>query len=90
MHRFSTATANLYAAYIPGLADRGAIEAGRHADLVLWDRARIKSQADFTNPHKPSVGVVAAFVNGVPLILGGELVNSNASPGRHLKGAWAR
>ena len=90
MHRFSTATAKLFAAYIPDLAERGVIEVGYKADLVLWDRAKIKSQADFANPDKPSSGVVAAFVNGVPLILGSELVNSNASPGRHLKGAWAK
>ena len=89
MYRFSTGTARLFAPYIPGLAKRGAIEVGYAADLVLWDRAKIKSRADFEHPLEPSSGVVAAFVNGVPQILDGQPVNGAAPSGRHLKGVWA-
>jgi len=89
MYRFSTAVAKQFSPYIPGLEKRGAIKVGYAADLVLWDRAKIKSKADFAHPLEPSTGVVAAFVNGVPEILNGELVNSNVSPGLHLKGVWA-
>jgi N-acyl-D-aspartate/D-glutamate deacylase len=89
MYRFSTATAEKFSPYIPGLHKRGAIKVGYAADLVLWDRAKIKSRADFAHPLEPSSGVVAAFVNGVPEILNGQVTNVNLSPGRHLKGAWA-
>jgi N-acyl-D-amino-acid deacylase len=90
MHRFSTATAELYAPHIPGLAKRGAIRVGYEADLVLWDRAKIKSRADYTHPLEPSTGVVAAFVNGVPQILDGQPVAAAAASGMHLKGVRAR
>lgn len=89
IYRFSTAVARQFSPFIPGLEKRGAIKVGYAADLVLWDRSKIKSRADFANPLAPSTGVVAAFVNGVPEILDGQLVNSNVSPGRHLKGVWA-
>lgn len=89
MYRLSTATAQKFSPYIPALANRGAIKVGYAADLVLWDRAKIKSRADFAHPLEPSSGVVAAFVNGVPEILNGQATNVNLSPGRHLKGAWA-
>ncbi len=61
MHRFSTATARQFAPYIPGLADRGSIEVGYAADLVLWDRARLKSRADYEHPLEPSSGVRGGF-----------------------------
>ena len=90
MHRFSTAAAKQFAPYIPGLANRGVVEVGYAADLVLWDRAKIRSRADFEHPLEPSSGVVAAFVNGVPQILDGHPVSPVVASGRHLKGVWAR
>lgn len=89
IRRFSTTVAQQFAPYIPDLAKRGEIKVGYAADLVLWDRNKIKSNADFTNPHKPSSGVVAVFVNGVPVILDGRPV-PDVAPGKHLKGAWAK
>jgi len=90
LHRFSTATARMFAVHIPDLTNRGVIQVGYAADLVLWNRAEIKSRASFANPLEPSMGVVAAFVNGVPQILDGEPVEVKVPSGRHLKGVWAR
>ncbi|HEX5221418.1 MAG TPA: hypothetical protein VFZ59_17780 [Verrucomicrobiae bacterium] len=90
IYRFSTLVAKRFSAHIPALADRGSIEVGKAADLVLWDREKIKSRASFADPLAPSSGVVAAFVNGVPVVLNGESVTGRASPGRHLKGVWAQ
>jgi N-acyl-D-aspartate/D-glutamate deacylase len=90
MYRFSTATAQRFSPYIPDLRRRGVIEIGSAADLVLWKRDTIKSNADFDHPLEPSTGVVAAFVNGVPQILDEHPVNIEASSGRHLKGVWAQ
>ena len=89
MYRFSTLAAKQFAPYIPDLTNRGEIKVGYAADLVLWDRDKIKSNADFENPRRASSGVVAAFVNGVPVILNGDIVKG-VSPGRHLKGNWAK
>lgn len=47
-----------------GLEDRGLIEPGAHADLVLFDPARIRDVADFSEPQRPAEGIHAVWVNG--------------------------
>lgn len=88
IHRFSWLAARQFAPFIPGLEKRGRIEVGYVADLVLWDRDRIKSNATFANPRKPSSGVVAVLVNGVSVVMEGSVV-ADAAPGKHLKGNHA-
>ena len=90
MYRFTTLTAKQFDPYLPDLKNRGSIEVGKFADLVLWNRAEIRSRADYAHPLAPSLGVVAAFVNGVPQILDGRPVLDAVASGRHLKGAWSK
>jgi len=90
MYRFSTGTAIQFLPYIPGLAKRGAIKVGFYADLILWDRKKIKSEATYASPFVPSSGVIAAFVNGVPEILDGKILKMDTPPGWHLKGVWSK
>lgn len=47
-----------------GLAGRGLIEPGSQADLVLFDPARIRDVADFSEPQRPAEGIEAVWVNG--------------------------
>jgi N-acyl-D-amino-acid deacylase len=47
-----------------GIVDRGAIEAGRAADLVLFDADRVIDRATYENPHAPSLGIEKVWVNG--------------------------
>lgn len=47
-----------------GLKDRGLIEPGAHADLVLFDPQRIRDVADFSDPQRPAEGIHAVWVNG--------------------------
>lgn len=47
-----------------GLADRGRIENGMAADLVLFDPDFIKDTADFSNPVQAATGITAVWVNG--------------------------
>jgi len=56
-----------------GLCDRGYLEAGRKADIVVIDLARYRPLADFTNPTALSEGVVHAVVNGRFAIRDGEM-----------------
>jgi N-acyl-D-amino-acid deacylase len=46
------------------LVDRGAIRTGYHADLVLFDAARVMDQATFPEPAKLSTGIEKVWVNG--------------------------
>ncbi len=47
-----------------GLANRGLIREGFHADLVLFDPATIRDNATYANPIQPSSGINAVWVNG--------------------------
>lgn len=47
-----------------GIADRGELRVGAHADLVVFDAATIGDRATWTEPVAPPVGIRAVFVNG--------------------------
>jgi len=49
-----------------GLADRGTIEVGNYADLVLFDPDRIDDRATFERPRQACDGIVGVWVNGEP------------------------
>ena len=66
-----------------GLADRGAIRAGAHADIVLFDPDRIADEADFGAPTRAARGIYQVIVNGKQVWRGGEW--TGAKPGRILR-----
>ncbi len=47
-----------------GLLDRGRIEPGRFADLVLFDAQGIRDTATYDDPKREAIGVKAVVVNG--------------------------
>ena len=47
-----------------GIADRGRLAIGHHADLVVFDPATIADCATWAEPLLPPIGVRAVFVNG--------------------------
>lgn len=54
------------------MPDRGLLEPGKVADVVVFDLARLRDTAEFTDPHQLAEGVVHLFVGGEAAILGGE------------------
>lgn len=66
-----------------GLADRGVVEGGRVADLVVFDPAIVCDTATFEAPKRLAVGVEHVIVNGVPVLRNGE--PTGALPGRGLR-----
>lgn len=48
-----------------GLDDRGRLEVGAAADLVLFDPIKIKDAATFSQPQQLAEGIEAVWVNGV-------------------------
>jgi N-acyl-D-aspartate/D-glutamate deacylase len=48
-----------------GLTQRGEVQVGYHADLVLFDPARVRDAASFEKPQQPADGIDAVWVNGV-------------------------
>jgi N-acyl-D-aspartate/D-glutamate deacylase len=59
IHKMTGMPANRF-----GLAKRGMIREGYHADLVLFDAERIRDTATFVDPVCPAVGIVCVWVNG--------------------------
>lgn len=66
------------------IRDRGIVRAGMFADLVAFDAATIADRATYERPHQYPVGLPHVIVNGVPVIVDGEL--TGARPGRPLYG----
>lgn len=66
-----------------GLADRGVLKAGMHADLTIFDEARVCDRATFENPVQTAVGIQHVLVNGVPVVRDARV--TGARPGRGLR-----
>jgi N-acyl-D-amino-acid deacylase len=66
-----------------GLKDRGLIRAGMAADVVVFDPQTIADRSTYSDGKALATGVSDVFVNGVPVLLGGE--RTPARPGRGLK-----
>lgn len=66
------------------LVDRGSLEAGYYADIVVFDPDAIQDHATFDDPLQYATGVSDVFVNGVPVLKGGE--HTGGAPGRVVRG----
>lgn len=66
------------------LKDRGCLDSGCHADIVIFDPATIADHATFEQPHRYATGVVHVFVNGVQVLRDGE--HTGAKPGQVVRG----
>lgn len=70
-------------ASIFGLRDRGTIEAGKYADLVLFDEHRIRDRATYEDPYQFPEGIDSVYVNGRAVLRRGEFTRN--LPGRVLR-----
>ncbi len=66
-----------------GLHDRGTIEPGAVADIVVFDAAQILDRATFDAPKQYSVGIVHVLVNGAFVLR--ERAFTGAYPGRAVR-----
>lgn len=69
-----------------GFNDRGRIEPGMKADLVLFDPATVLDTATTKAPESKPVGIPTVLVNGVPVLLNGKI--TGAHPGVPLRRRW--
>jgi len=67
-----------------GIANRGRIEVGAYADLVLFDAEHIVDRATYERPYAYPDGIDSVWVNGTAVMRGGE--TTGGRPGRALRG----
>ena len=68
-----------------GIRERGFIREGHFADLVLIDPTTWRDQATYRAPHRFASGVQAVWVNGSPVVMGGQLNPTAPRRGRFLE-----
>ncbi len=66
------------------LTDRGKLQEGYYADVVLFNPENISDNATFEDPHQYASGVDYVLVNGVFVLFGGE--HTGKTPGKFVKG----
>ena len=66
-----------------GITERGAIQEGYYADLVLFDPETVTDRSTYEDPHVPSVGIEKVWVNGELVFDGGETTGNR--PGRPIR-----
>ena len=66
------------------LKERGCLDAGCYADLVVFDPAKIQDHATFDKPQQFATGVSDVLVNGVQVVKNGK--HTGAKPGRVVRG----
>jgi N-acyl-D-amino-acid deacylase len=76
------------ATYLPaqevlGLSDRGVIQEGAYADLVVLDLGRLQEGTDFRHPAQPPQGIDYVLVNGTVVCERG--VHTGQRPGMVLR-----
>jgi N-acyl-D-amino-acid deacylase len=66
-----------------GFTERGLIQVGNYADLVLFDPETVKDQSTYEAPHVPSVGIEKVWVNGQLVFEDGEITGNR--PGKPIR-----
>lgn len=68
-----------------GLSDRGLLQTGKKADIVIFDPATVEDRSTIDQPTAPPVGMEYVIVNGEVVLDAGTL--TQARPGRGLRRA---
>ncbi len=66
------------------IKDRGRLEPGFFADVVVFDPRTINDRSTYEKPHQYATGVRHVWVNGVQVLKDGE--HTGAKPGRVVRG----
>jgi len=66
-----------------GIVERGLIQEGYRADLILFDPETVSDRATPESPHIPSIGIEKVWVNGQLVLDGGEVTGKR--PGQPVR-----
>lgn len=85
LRKMSLMPAEMLERSTPAAREKGRLQEGADADIVVFDPATISDRATFQKPTEPSVGVHYLLVAGTVVINDGKIV-SDVFPGRALLG----
>jgi N-acyl-D-aspartate/D-glutamate deacylase len=71
---FAIRQASARTAEVFGIKDRGTVQAGKFADLVVFDPAIYTDRASYEQPGLPPAGVRWVLVNGAVAVADGKAV----------------
>src|SRR5581483_12303887 len=80
----SLAPARLLEAWEPAMRGKGRLQAGRDADIVVFDPETVTDQASYSESTRPSAGIRHVLVNGEFVVRDGDIV-LHARPGRPVR-----
>jgi N-acyl-D-amino-acid deacylase len=66
-----------------GITERGSIQVGHYADLVLFDPEMVKDRSTAEAPHVPSIGIEKVWVNGQLVFEEGKITGNR--PGKPIR-----
>ncbi|TFI21352.1 D-glutamate deacylase [Streptomyces sp. 4R-3d] len=69
---------------VPQMRNKGRIQVGADADIVVFDLATVQDEATFTEPAQHSTGFQHVIVNGTPIIQDGKEI-LEARPGHPIR-----
>lgn len=89
LRKMSLMPAEMLERSTPAARDKGRLQEGADADIVVFDAATISDRATFEKPMEPSVGVQYLLVAGTVVVDEGRIVR-DVYPGRALAGPVKR
>jgi N-acyl-D-aspartate/D-glutamate deacylase len=89
LRKMSLMPAEMLERSTPAARQKGRLQEGADADIVVFDAATITDRSTFAKPMEPSVGVRYLVVSGTLVVEEGKIV-ADVFPGRALLGAGKR
>ena len=89
LRKMSLMPAQMLERSTPAAREKGRLQVGADADVVVFDARTIRDRATFDRPMEPSVGVRYLVVAGTLLVDDGKIVEG-VFPGRALTGPGRR
>jgi N-acyl-D-glutamate deacylase len=73
-------------ARVPAMKQKGRVQTGADADLVIFNPETVLDQATYREPTRPPIGIEYVLVNGVIVVNRG-MAKQGIFPGRAVRGA---
>jgi len=89
LRKMSLMPAEMLERSTPAARQKGRLQEGADADIVMFDAATIADRSTFVKPMEPSVRVRYLVVGGTIVVVEGKIV-PDVFPGRALLGAGKR